>query len=55
MGNVELIIKYLSIHLQNIKMNKKSLYSLPLKAKKLKKDTTYIYSLIEGSEAVLFF
>jgi hypothetical protein len=36
-------------------MNKKSLYSLHLKAKKLKKDNTYIYSLIKGSEAVLVF
>jgi len=48
-------IKYLRIYLQNIKMNKKSLYSLQVKAKKLKKDNTYIYSLIEGSKAVLVF
>jgi hypothetical protein len=44
MGNADLVIKYLCIHIQNIKMNKKSLYSLHDKAIYIKKDNTYIYS-----------
>jgi len=33
MGNADLVIKYQCIHLQNIEMNKRSLYKLNVKLK----------------------